>query len=127
MNTPQIIKTPNGEELVVLPKADYDMLVLAADEAAEDALDIAIYDARKAEAAQTQPFPADLSMAVLRGESRLKALRTWRALTQNDLAESAGLTQGFLSDLENGRRTASPETTIKLARALGIPASWIEG
>lgn len=127
MNTPQIIRTPAGEELVVLPKAEYEALLRAADELAEDAADLAIYDARKAELAESQLFPAELSMAVLRGDSRLKAIRKWRGLTQHDLADRTGVTQGFLSDLENRRRTGSAETTEKLARALDVPASWIEG
>ncbi|SFT85568.1 helix-turn-helix transcriptional regulator [Mesorhizobium sp. YR577] len=127
MNAPQIIKTPGGEELVVLPKADYDALLRAADEAAEDAADAAIYDARKAELSGTEPFPAELSMAILRGDSRLKALRKWRGLTQSDLADKAGLTQGFLSDLEGRRRTASDDTAARLAAALAVPAAWIEG
>lgn len=126
MNAPQIIKTPNGEEMVILSKADYEALVQAADDALEDATDIAIYDARKAEAEKTEPFPAELSMAMLRGEGRLKALRKWRRLTQSGLAERAGLTQGFLSDLESHRRTASAEATSRLAEILDVPVAWIE-
>lgn len=48
MGSPQIILTPSGEELVVLPRADYEALL---DHAAEDADDVAIYDAVKAELA----------------------------------------------------------------------------
>jgi len=126
MNAPQIIKTPAGEELVVLPKADYEALVHAADEAMEDAADIAIYDARKADAVAAAPLPADISMAILRGESRLRAVRKWRGLTQSELADRAGLTQGFLSDLESHRRTASADTAERLAGALEVTVSWIE-
>lgn len=53
MNGPQIIRTPNGEELVVLPRADYEALVERAERADEDADDVAIYDARKAGLAAT--------------------------------------------------------------------------
>jgi DNA-binding XRE family transcriptional regulator len=126
MNAPQIIKTPAGEELVVLPKADYEALVHAADEAMEDAADIAIYDARRADPVAAAPLPADISMAILRGESRLRAVRKWRGLTQSELADRAGLTQGFLSDLESHRRTASADTAERLAGALEVTVSWIE-
>lgn len=125
MSIPQIIKTPGGEELVVLPKADYEALLKAAEEVAEEAADLAIYDARKAEAAE--PLPTELSLAMLRGESRLRALRKWRGLTQGALAERAGLTQGFLSDMESRRRTASGETVDRLATALDVPRAWIDG
>jgi DNA-binding XRE family transcriptional regulator len=126
MNAPQIIKTAAGEELVVLPKADYEALVHAADEAMEDAADIAIYDARRADPVAAAPLPADISMAILRGESRLRAVRKWRGLTQSELADRAGLTQGYLSDLESHRRTASADTAERLAGALEVTVSWIE-
>lgn len=127
MGAVQIIKTPGGEEMVVIPKADYDELLRRADEAAEDTADAAIYDARKAELQGKEPLPAEVSMAILRGDSRLRALRKWRGLTQSDIAEKAGLTQGFLSDLEARRRTASADTVGRLASALDVPPSWIEG
>jgi DNA-binding XRE family transcriptional regulator len=106
-------------------RAEYEALLHAADEAAEDAADVAIYDARKAEA--EGQLPADVSMAIVRGESRLKALRKWRGMTQQQLAVAADLTQGFLSDLESRRREASAAAAARLAAALDVPASWIEG
>jgi DNA-binding XRE family transcriptional regulator len=121
----QIIKTPGGEELVLLAKAEYDALLSAVADAEEDAADVAIYDARKAEGLST--LPAEVSMAIVRGESRLKALRKWRGLTQDRLAAEAGVTQGFLSDLEARRRAPSHGTLEKLATALDVPPSWIEG
>ena len=82
MSAPQIIRTPSGEELVVLPRAEYEALLERADREAEDADDVAIYDARKAElAAGGAVLPPEVSAAILRGESRLKAIRTWRGVT----------------------------------------------
>jgi DNA-binding XRE family transcriptional regulator len=121
----QIIKTPGGEELVLLAKTEYDALLSAVADAEEDAADVAIYDARKAEDLST--LPAEVSMAIVRGESRLKALRKWRGLTQDRLAAEAGVTQGFLSDLEARRRAPSHSTLEKLATVLDVPLSWIEG
>jgi len=121
----QIIKTPGGEELVLLAKTEYDALLSAVADAEEDAADVAIYDARKAEDLST--LPAEVSMAIIRGESRLKALRKWRGLTQDRLAAEAGVTQGFLSDLEARRRAPSHSTLEKLAAVLDVPLSWIEG
>ncbi|MDX8456502.1 helix-turn-helix transcriptional regulator [Mesorhizobium sp. VK9D] len=126
MNAPQIIKTPTGEELVVIPKADYEALLRAAEEALEDAADIAIYDERKADLKTEKTLPADVTMDVLRGSSRLKALRNWRKLTQAELAATIGVSQGFLSDLEANRRKPSEQTSAMLAKALDIPREWIE-
>ena len=70
MSPPQIIRTPNGEELVVLPRAEYEALIERADHEAEDAEDAAIYDARKAElAAGGVVLPPEVSAAILRGDS----------------------------------------------------------
>ncbi len=125
MSAPQIIRSPSGEELVVLPRAEYEALLERADHD-EDADDVAIYDARKAElAAGGVVLPQEISAAVLRGESRLKAIRNWRGETQLHLNFKTGLGQGYLSDLENGRRTGSPETIAKLAQALNVPVEWL--
>jgi hypothetical protein len=88
--------------------------------------DVAIYDARKAElAAGGVVLPAEVGAALLRGESRLKAVRNWRDETQLHLNMMTGIGQGYLSDLESGRRTGAPETIAKLAPALNVPVEWL--
>jgi DNA-binding XRE family transcriptional regulator len=125
MSEPQIIRTPGGEELVVLPRAEYEALLERADHEAEDADDVAIYDARKAElAAGGVVLSPEISAAILRGESRLKAIRNWRDETQLHLNFITGISQGYLSDLESGRRTGTLETITKLAQALNMPVGW---
>ncbi|TPK86279.1 helix-turn-helix transcriptional regulator [Mesorhizobium sp. B2-4-12] len=126
MNAPQIIKTSTGEELVVIPKADYEALLHAAEEALEDAADVAIYDERKADLKTEKALPADVTMDILRGSGRLKALRNWRKLTQAELANAIGVSQGFLSDIESNRRKPSAQTTAMLAKALDVPGEWLE-
>lgn len=126
MRSPQIIRTPDGEELVAPPRADYEALVERADHEAEDAEDVAIYDARKAElAAGGGILPPEVSAAILRGDSRLKAIRNWRGETQLHLTFKTGIAQGYLSDLENGRRRGTSDTIAKLAQALNVPAEWL--
>jgi len=126
LSSPQIIRTPSGEELVVLPRAEYEALLIRADPEAEDADDVAIYDARKADlAAGGCVLPPEVSAAILRGDSRLKAIRRWRGETQQHLTVKTGIGQGYLSDLETGRRTGAPETLAKLAQALDVPVEWL--
>jgi hypothetical protein len=123
LRSPQIIRTPGGEELVVLP---HEALVERADHEAEDAEDVAIYDARKAElAAGGGILAVEVSAAILRGDSRLKAIRNWRGETQLHLTFKTGIAQGYLSDLENGRRRGTSDTIAKLAQALNVPAEWL--
>lgn len=126
MGAPQIIRSPSGEEMVVLPRAEYEALLERADHETEDADDVAIYDARKAElAAGNGVLPPEVSAAILRGDSRLKAIRKWRGETQLHLEFKTGISQGYLSDLEGGRRTGTPETIAKLAEALNVPVGWL--
>lgn len=127
MSKPQFITTPSGEELVVLARAEYEALVSAAALVDEDDADVAIYDLRKAElaAGRDHVLPAEVSHGLLRGESRLKAIRKWRGLTQIALADRAGVGQGYLSDLERGRKRSAPDTLAALARALDVPADWL--
>ncbi|MBW0005179.1 MAG: helix-turn-helix transcriptional regulator, partial [Hyphomicrobiales bacterium] len=107
---PQLLRSQSGDELVVLTRAEYDALSSAAAEALEDAADIAIYDARIADlhSGRDAILPPEISSAILRGESLLRALRKWRDMTQLHLAHRTNLTQGYLSELEAGRKTATP-------------------
>jgi hypothetical protein len=126
MNEPQIIRTPSGDEMVIIPRTEYEALLAAAHN--EDQDDVAIYDARKAELAASRNglLPQPVGEALLKGDSLLRALRRWRDITQSDLAAKAEVGQGYLSDLENRRRIGAPETLGRLARALDVPLDWLE-
>jgi transcriptional regulator with XRE-family HTH domain len=50
----------------------------------------------------------------------LREWRTWRALTQKELAESAGVAVNTVSRLELHLFGARPDVRRKLAKALGI-------
>jgi antitoxin component HigA of HigAB toxin-antitoxin module len=121
----QIIKTPNGEEMVLLSRAEYDGLLEALAEAEEDLADIAAYDAAMADPLGSEPLPAEVSRHILKGASLLKALRLWRQLGQVELATSVDLSQGFLSDLENRKRKLTSDVAQKLATALDVPVHWL--
>ncbi len=117
----------NGIELVVLTRSEYEALVDAVSEAEEMAADIAIYDERKAalERGESGALPAEVSARILKGESILKALRNWRGKTQMELSLLTGIGQGYLSDLELGRRTGTPETLREIAQTLDVPVVWL--
>jgi transcriptional regulator with XRE-family HTH domain len=54
---------------------------------------------------------------------RLRAMRQLRRLTLREVAESAGVSESFVSQLERGRTNASVATLQRLASALGIEIS----
>jgi transcriptional regulator with XRE-family HTH domain len=51
---------------------------------------------------------------------RLRELREQAGLTQQQLADAAGLSLGGIRDLEQGRRRPSWETALVLCTALGV-------
>jgi ribosome-binding protein aMBF1 (putative translation factor) len=122
----QFIRAPNGEEMAVLPRAEYEALLAGKhqDGDPEDAADIAMYDARKAEM-DGSLLPSEMSAYLLRGDGRLKAARKWRGLSQVELAERVGIGQGYFSEIESGRKAGASETIDAIARALDVPREWI--
>lgn len=52
--------------------------------------------------------------------ARLRAARKARGLSTGQLATAAGVTRGFLSQLERGMTSASIATTVRICTALGI-------
>ena len=124
---PKFIDTGSGAEIVILTRAEYDELVARAEDDDEDAELTAIFDERMAELAirPDAALPAEVSAFLLSGDRLLRALRRWRKMTQGELARRAGLAQGYVSDLESGRREGSVETLASLARALDVRESWL--
>lgn len=122
---PQIVTTPSGERLVVIPEADYETLLAAA----EDAVDAAAVEAfrRKLAAGDEEPIPAAIVDRILGGESRIRVWRDHRGLTSAALAEKAGIAQAFLSQIETGKRDGTIDTLRRIAAALGVSLDELVG
>jgi len=52
--------------------------------------------------------------------SRIKELRTFQKIKLNALAELAGISRVFLSDIERDNKIPSFETLERIAKALGV-------
>jgi predicted XRE-type DNA-binding protein len=111
-----------GAEMVLLTRAEFDALMQRIEDAEENAELVAIYDERMArlKAGISVVLPPEVSMRVLKGEGILKALRNWRGMTQAEVAEKTGFTQGYLSDLEAGKREGTAQTLRMIAQAPDI-------
>lgn len=121
----QTITTPAGERLVVLPEADYNRLVAAA----EDAADSAAVEAfrQKLAAGDEEMIPAEIVDRILDGENRIRVWRDHRGMTSTALAEKAGIAQAFLSQIETGKREGTIDTLKKLAAALNVTIDDLVG
>ena len=100
-------KTPRGE-VAILPRKDYEILVAKASEADEDAGTVRIVArARKEIAAGGPLLPKEMVDRMANGENPVRVLREWRDVTQMHLSFRTNLSQGYISDIENGRRTGT--------------------
>jgi len=118
MNKPTIITTPNGDQMAVIPLTEYERLV----EAAEDLADVRTYDeaVRRLASGEDELVPAHLVNRILDGENALRVWREYRGLTVKQLADKAGVSAPFLSQIETGQREGSVETMRKLAEVLKV-------
>jgi DNA-binding XRE family transcriptional regulator len=113
-----IITTPSGDQMVVLPLAEYERLI----EAVEDAADVRGYDAAKRRLAEgrDESIPAEFVDRILNGENKIRVWREYRGLTIKALAETSGLAAAYLSQIETGKREGTIETFKKIAAALRV-------
>ena len=110
--------TPSGERLVILPEAEYQALLAAAEDA-DDRAAVAALRHRLA-AGEEELIPSEVVDRLLSGESRIRVWREHRGLSTKALADKAGLAPPYLSQIETGRREGTIETLRRIAAALGI-------
>lgn len=113
--------TPNGE-VAILPRADYERLKKLADEAIEDAGTARLVARARKEVAGGMPLlPKETVDRLANGENPIRVLREFRGQTQLEFAASVDIAQGYLSDLESGKRKGPLALHQKIARALNVP------
>ena len=122
MSRVQIILTPSGERLAILPAEDYEALVAEKTTAEEDRADLArideIVDARSR--GKSNSIPLESMKRLLAGESPVRVWRELRGLTQKELGTKAKLGASMISMIESGDRTGSPANLKKIAAVLDV-------
>jgi DNA-binding XRE family transcriptional regulator len=113
--------TPNGE-LATIPRAEYERLMGIAQEAQEDMGTARLVARAKKDIANgALLLPKNVVDRLANGENPIRVLRDFREESQIELAVRVGITQGYLSDLETGKRKGPLELHQKFAKALGVP------
>jgi hypothetical protein len=114
-------KTPRGE-VAILPRKDYELLVAKASEVDEDVGAARIVErAKKEVAGGGLLLPKDVVDRIANGENPVRVLRGWRDETQMYLHFKTGLSQGYISDIENGRRIGTVAALRLIANVLNVP------
>jgi DNA-binding XRE family transcriptional regulator len=88
-------------------------------EALDDLEDIFFLEAYRA-SPNEELLPAEMVYALLDGANPIRAWREHRALSQQQLAETAGISKAYLSQLEAGKREASQRVIRRLAEVLRV-------
>lgn len=107
-------------EYAIVPIEIFERLM----EAAEDMDDIALYHAAKVADDGTR-LPAEVLYATLDGVHPIKAWRNHHKLTLQALADKAGISKGFLSQIENRKRVGDIKVLTAIARALDVPVNLL--
>lgn len=100
----------DGETYVLIPEEDYEDLI----------------DGIKAEKimarirAGEETWPAELVYELWETDSRIRTYRTYRKMSVSDLAEAAGISQPYLSEIESGKKTGSVDVLKRIATALKV-------
>jgi DNA-binding XRE family transcriptional regulator len=102
-------------EMVSIPRAEYERLV----EAAETLADVAAFD--RAMAAGGEGMPGDVLKRMLAGENPVRVTREWRGITGAELARRAGMHRVQVHEIETGAKTGSVQSLKRIAEALGVP------
>lgn len=114
----QIIERDGKPEWAVLPYEHYLQLL----EQAELIEDIRDFDRINAaiERGEEELIPAEVVYAILDGASPIKVWREHRGLTQQQLADAAGISKPYLSQIETGRRKGTMEILSAIAKTLNV-------
>ena len=121
MANPQTIKSPGGDEMVVLPREEYEALVDAAD--ARTAAHVRV----RIDTGLDETVPAAVVDRLLDGDSPVRVWREHRGMKVTELAAAAGISHSYLSQIESGRRQGRLETTKALAKALRVDLDDLTG
>jgi len=89
---------------------------------AEMLQDIQDYDSVKTaiERGEEELVPIRIAYAMLDGENPIKVWREYRGLTQQALADTAGISKPYLSQIETNKRTGTKEVLLAIAKALKV-------
>jgi hypothetical protein len=114
-------KTARGE-VAILPRKEYEALLVKAAEADEDAGTARLVASARDKVAGGAPLlPKQVVDRIAKGQNPIRVLREWRDVTQLYLSFKTGLSQGYISDVETGRRQGAASALRRIADVLKVP------
>jgi len=115
-------QTKPKRDSVTIPRAEYERLKALEREVSEDIGTARLVARAKKEISEGAPV---VSMAaanrLANGENPIRVLRQYREKSQEEMCAAIGIAQGYLSELETGKRKGPLSLHQKIARCLGVP------
>jgi DNA-binding XRE family transcriptional regulator len=111
----ELVGAPQDEpppDLVMLAREDYERLVDDAE--GKTAAEV------HARTAGEERVPIEVARRLVAGENPIRVWREHRGMTLDQVSARAGIGKGYLSEIENGKRTGPVQTLQAIARALDV-------
>ena len=117
MESLQVIVDDAGRPaFAVIPWREYERLTSG--EVPDDLSDEALYDRAVAENEESRPI--SVVDRIVAGENAIRVYRKHRGMTQKEVAEAAGISPLYLSQIERGTRKGSVSTLAAIAKVLRV-------
>ncbi len=114
----QIIEKNGKPEWAIIPYDDYKKLQRYIEDA-EDINDIKEHLQALQEGKESL-IPGEITFSILEGEHPIRAWRKHKELKLKEVAQKAGMSSAYLSQIENNKRTPTIDTLKSIAKALDI-------
>jgi DNA-binding XRE family transcriptional regulator len=111
-----ILERDGRPAFVVLPIEEYERLIDALADA-HDAITIEEFH-RRLLSGEEETLPIEIADRILAGENPVRVFRGYRGLTLQQLADSCGVTNSHISQIEKGKRSMSTGLLKRMAEAL---------
>lgn len=114
----QVIEKDGNEEYAIVPIDEWRRICALA----EDAEDIRAADnaVRELAAGYDEAIPGEVVRRLLEAAHPLSVWRKYRGLTQQALADAAGMGKSYVSQIESGAKSGSVKSLRRLAEVLRI-------
>lgn len=114
----QIVFSPSGERMVMLPEAEFDALIDELDDA-RDLVEAQTIQAR-VQSGEEKVIPSEVVMRFVDGDSPIRVWRDYRGLSLTELASEAKMLDEELAEIETDQQSPTVEQLKAIAKALKV-------
>lgn len=121
MSNIQFIETNGKREYAVIPMDIFERIAPTLEDL-EDSAELIEFEKKD----DGFSIPAEVAHPILDGTHPIKAWRNYHKMTQDQLAEQAGISKPYLSQIENRKREGALKSLRAIAKVLGVGVDDLE-